>query len=204
MGINRKILFLLFVFGCLHQKGNSQFLKDNYYFISGELGVGNYFGADLNANIVFRQNISLTAGYSSFVRSAKSKPDDYYAGDIAILMFYTIPGPKDKLSNYQMLVGKIINFNSKEKVRLNLSFGIGYSEISYPTNWKYTPSSSWSSNYSYEQSSTSTFSLILKPKVDFLLTRLFGLYISPTCILNRKDNLYFGLNTGVMFGKIRN
>lgn len=204
MEINRKILFLFVVFSFLFQTGNSQFLKNDYFFISGELGVGNYFGADLNLNIVFKQNISLSTGYSSYVRSAKTKPDDYYVGDLAVLMFYTIPGPKDKITSYQIFVGKVLNFKTKKKIRLNPSVGIGYSEISYPTQWEYKPTSSLSSNYTYKQKSTRDFSLIIKPKFEILLTRLFGFSVSPTFILGNKDNVYLGINAGIIFGKMRN
>jgi hypothetical protein len=164
---------------------------------------GNHFGVDLNANLILKQNISLTGGYSTYTRSAKTKPDDYYVGDMAVLMFYTIPGPKDKSSNYQILVGKIINLKSSYKIRFNPSVGVGYTNTSYATQWEYTPSSSWSSNYSYELSSTQTYSLIIKPKVDFLLTKLLGLSLSPVCILNNGNNSYYGINTGIMFGKVR-
>ncbi len=178
-------------------------IKDTYY-LSYELNLGNYLGVDFNLNYVFKNRYSLKLGFSGNVRKPKSQPEDYSAG-LNGLFSVGIENPYDHLLNYRIDFGKIYNLNPQETIRVNFSFGIGYTIIKEPNNWQFTESDAvinLAENYTYSYRSYSTLSFIINPKIEFPFTRFYGLTISPMIQIN-KDRTYFGIGIGQMIGLLR-
>ena len=178
--------------------------KEDTYYLSNELNFGNYFGIDYNLNYVLKNKYSLKIGFSGNVRKPKSQPENY-SGGLSGLFSLGIENPYDHLLNYRIDFGKIYNLNPKGTIRMNFSFGIGYSIIKEPNNWQFVETDAvinLAENYTYSYRSYSTLSFIINPKIEIPFTRFYGLTISPMIQIN-KDRTYFGIGIGQMIGLLR-
>ncbi|WP_418603508.1 hypothetical protein [Hwangdonia sp.] len=201
--MKRKILLIILIV-LNAQLINAQENKKNTYYLSSELNLGNYFGVDYNLNYVFKNNYSLKLGFSGNVRKPKSEPEDF-SGGLNGLFSVGIKNPYDHLLNYRIDFGKIYNFNPEGTIRLNFSFGIGYTIIKEPDNWQFVESDTvinLAENYTYSYKSYNTLSFTINPKIEFPITKFFGLSVSPMLQMN-KDRTYFGIGLGTMLGKLK-
>lgn len=181
--------------------GHAQFYERNAIYSAGELNIGNYIGIDLSLNYVLAEKYSFKIGYTGSIRQPTSQPADYTSGMKGIL-FFGMANPYDQLANYQLGVGRIVNFNKKGTIRANLSVGLGYASIREPGNWERTDSGFLVENYNWDYSKYNTISLIINPKIEFPFTRFYGITVSPMLQLN-KDRTYFGIGIGQMLGFLR-
>ena len=170
-------------------------------YTSGELNFGNYIGIDLNLNYVYKEKYSFKIGYTGNIRKPKSQPDDYSSGLIGILLFGAA-NPYDQLENYQIGVGKIYKLNPSGTIRVNISLGLGYTIINEPENWIKITNGFLAENYIWNYNKYQTFSLLLYPKIEFPLSRFYGLTLSPLLQIN-KDRTYIGMGIGHMIGLLR-
>lgn len=178
--------------------------EENSYYVSTELNLGNYYGLDVNYNYVFQNKYSLQLGFTGNVRKPVTQPENYTSG---LNGFFSagIDTPHDHLLTYKINFGRMYNLNEKGTIRANLLLGVGYSIIKEPENWQYVPSGTiiiLSENYTYSYRKYSTMSLIINPKIEFPVTKHFGLSLSPMAQIN-KDRTYFGIGLGTMIGKLR-
>lgn len=174
--------------------------KHSFYF-SEELGYGNYLGIDLNINYLYLEKYSFKMGYSGNLRQPKSQPYNYSPGFFGVL-FMGLANPFDQLENYQLAAGRIYDLNKKGTIRMNLSLGIGYTTIREPGNWQSTGSHLLQENYTWDYEKYHTLSLIINPKIEFPLSRFYGLTVSPMVQLS-KDRIYFGIGLGQIIGLLR-
>lgn len=182
---------------------NAQFAENNALYATGEMNVGNYFGADLNLNYVWKEKYAFKVGYTGNLRKPKSQPEDFTTGVTGILVF-GLNNPADKLTNLGISAGRIYKINQSGTIRVNLSLGVGYTVYTEPENWKKFNNSvvSIAENYSYDYVKHKAVSLIINPKIEFPFTRFYGLTISPMLQIN-KDRTYFGIGVGSMIGLLR-
>lgn len=176
----------------------------NAYYLYSELNLGNYVGVDFNLNYVINNKYSLKLGFSGNIRKPKSEPENF-SGGLKGLFSVGIENPYDHLLNYKIDLGRIYNLNPKKTIRANLAVGMGYTIIKEPENWELVESDvllNLTENYTYTYRSYSTLSLIISPKIEFPITRFFGLSVSPTIQLN-KDRSYFGIGLGTLLGKLK-
>lgn len=201
--MKRKILLIILIVLNAQLITAQNNTKDTYY-LSNELSLGNYFGVDYNLNYVFKNKYSLKIGFSGNIRKPKSQPKDYSAGLNGLFSVGT-ENPYDHLLNYKIDFGKIYNLNPQETIRMNFSFGIGYTIIKEPNNWQFIESDAvinLAENYTYSYRNYSTLSFIINPKIEFPFTRFYGLTISPMVQIS-KDRTYFGIGIGQMIGLLR-
>lgn len=180
---------------------NAQFSKNNTIYASGEVNIGNYVGVDLNLNYIYKNKYSFKIGYSGNIRNAKTKPNDYSSGFVGAL-FLGLANPYDQIENYQISAGKIYNLNGKGTIRANFLLGIGYTLIKEPENWERINGGFLGENYTWNYENHKTISLIINPKIEFPLTRLYGLTVSPMLQIN-KSRTYFGIGIGQMLGILK-
>jgi hypothetical protein len=193
---------IIFVFLISITTVNAQFKENSTLYTSGELNFGNYIGIDLNLNYVYKEKYSFKIGYTGNIRKPKSQPDDYSSGLIGILLFGAA-NPYDQLENYQIGVGKIYKLNPSGTIRVNISLGLGYTIINEPENWIKITNGFLAENYIWNYNKYQTFSLLLNPKIEFPLSRFYGLTLSPLLQIN-KDRTYIGMGIGHMIGLLRN
>ena len=201
----KQTLILVFLFAGMNIV-NAQFAENNAIYLSGEMGGGNYFNGDLNLNYVYKENYSLKIGYSGNLRKARSQPDDYYSGLIKGVFMFGLANPKDQLDSYHISLGKIVNLNKSRNIRANLLFGVGYTTIIEPENWKKVKGTiidgMLTDNYTWDYEKRHGISFIINPKIEFPITRYWGLTVSPMVQFN-KDRTYFGIGIGSMLGLLK-
>lgn len=198
----KKSILLLFLLIFSSNSVKAQFSENNAIYYSDGLNIGNYFGVDVNLNYVYREKYSVKIGYIYNWREPKSQPGDYSSG-LAKALLFGAAGPHDQMKNYQIAVGKICRLNENRTIRVNLSVGLGYTEIKEPENWHKIASSFLSENYTWNYKKQNTFSLIINPRIEFPFTTIYGLSLSPMLQINRHST-YFGIGVGQMIGLLRN
>lgn len=181
---------------------NAQFMKNDAIYLAAELSIGNYYGADISLNYVYKNTYSFKAGLTINTRNSKTTPNDYSSG---LMQIFTLglSNPTDQIENYQIGVGKIYKLNKKGTIRANITLGLGYTVIIEPENWKYIDNSFLEENYTWNYKKNNTVSLIINPKIEFPIAKFMGLSISPTIQIN-KDRTYYGIGIGSMLGKVKN
>tara|TARA_R110002020_G_scaffold37072_1_gene111729 strand:+ start:2590 stop:3243 length:654 start_codon:yes stop_codon:yes gene_type:complete len=179
----------------------AQFAESNGLYLTTEVGIGNYFGLDMNLNYVLKEKYAFKIGYSGHIRNPHSIPEDYSSGILGLLLL-GLNGPFDYMTNYQLAVGKIYKLNDKGTIRINLNLGVGYMGIREPKNWTRIDGFSVGSDYSWEYGRYYTVGLIINPKIELPFTSTVGITISPMVQIN-KDRAYFGLGIGQMIGVLR-
>jgi len=195
-------IFFIFILVFSFNHVNAQFSEDNAIYHTSEITVGNYLGIDIHANYVLKEKYSFKIGYSGFIRRPKAAPENYTSGLIGILT-YGLANPYDQMETFQILAGKIYPLNKKGTIRVNISLGLGYTIIREPSNWQPLSGSLYIvPNYTYDYQKYNTISLIINPKIEFPITRFYGLTISPMIQVN-KDRTYIGIGIGQMIGLLR-
>ncbi|WP_159023555.1 hypothetical protein [Formosa sp. L2A11] len=180
---------------------NAQFSEHHAIYFSGEINLGNYVGIDYNLNYVYKETYAFKLGYTGNIRTPKSQPKDYGSG-LQGLFSFGFENPYDQIENIQIGVGKIYKLNTNGTIRLNLSAGLGYTIIREPENWQRINDAYLSENYTWNYRKHNTVSLVINPKIEFPVSRFYGLTVSPMLLIN-KDSTYFGIGLGQMLGLLR-
>lgn len=200
------ILFTLLVF-LFSQKLNAQFFENNSIYLSNEILFGNHLGIDVSLNWINKNKISIQSGYSGHISFAKSRPNDYTGGSISLFTLGT-NSPSDKINTFFIKVGKVILLNEKETIRFNLMGGLGITSFREATNWQPLTGSNQGGfisgpNYTFDYQFETLLCVILNPKLEFPLSRVFGLNISPLVEISSK-RVVWGIGVGTMVGNIKN
>jgi len=192
------LLFILFIF---IQSAKAQWLNDNALYLSLDYNMGNYIGLDTNVNYIYNETYSFKIGYTGNLRTPKREPKDFSSGLTGIFTFGLID-PFDTMENYYVGAGRVFKLNAKGSILANISMGIGLTTIKEATNWQEYPGYTFGENYSYQYHRYQTVSLIINPKIEFPLTRIYGLSASPMVQIN-KNRIYFGIGIGQLLGVLR-
>lgn len=197
-----KSILILVLFSVSFVKAQDN--TEEYYYLTSELNLGNYYGVDLNLNYIIQNKYALKVGVSANIRDPKSQPDNYSSGLSGIINIFG-NRPYDHFTNYKIEVGRLYSLNKKGTIRANLALGLGYTILKEPENWQYIESNSWinfAENYSYSYRKHSTISLVITPKIEFPISKYFGFTLSPQLQIN-KDRTYVGIGIGTMLGKLK-
>lgn len=188
------VFFCLTVLFWLPSTAQEDEKEKSKYYISSEVGAGTYmsYGADLN--YILNDRFSFKLGYSGHVRNSKKLPPNLTS---------TISTPRDIMNTFQFMVGHAIYLNpNNKKSRINLAAGIGYTSIEKPTNWEVVnPESNKRAIYMYDKYTEKEASLIIQPKIEFLIERYFGFTVSPTVQISEHET-YIGIGFGSMIGNL--
>ena len=176
---------------------SAQEVEKHLIYYSNEINMGNYIGYGVDINYIYNEKYSAKFGVVGNIRRSTNEPSDYRTGFLGFLV-----GPYETVGSVNLQVGKIYYLNSKRNTRLNAAVGIGYSTVQLVENWESDYGGSFDSNYSYDIVRTDVGSLIISPKLEFPLGRIFGFTISPTAVINNKSS-YYGIGLGYMVGLIR-
>ena len=174
--------------------------KKTRYYVSSEVGVGNYMTYGLDLNYIIKDRYTFKLGYGGYIRNSKDLPSDLSS---------TISTPRDIMNTLQFMVGHTIYLNPSQKnSRINLSAGIGYTSIDKPTNWEPVDFKGTKNvinskvTYLHKNSVEQEASFIFQPKIEFLIERYFGFTISPTLQVSESET-YIGIGFGSMLGKLK-
>lgn len=170
-------------------------------YVSNELGFGNFLSNDLSLNTSLNTNYNLKFGYIGNIRTPESLPKDFSSGLLGLTVFSLGKRPYDRLRNLYVSVGRYFPLDKKGVARLNFSMGLGYTMISKPSNWIKNNNVLLKTNYNWTVKRHSTVSLIINPKIEIQLNRIFGFSISPLIQLNN-DLTYYGVGFGMILGRL--
>ena len=180
---------------------SAQEVEKHLIYFSNELNIGNYFGYSGDLNYVYNEKYSAKIGVVGNIRRPTNQPADYTTGVVGLLSF-GLYGPYQTMGSVNLQVGRIYYLNSKHNTRLNAGVGIGFTTVETVENWESAGGSSFAANYTYDLNTKNTTSLIINPKIEFPLGKVFGFTISPTAVINNKSS-YYGIGLGYMIGVIR-
>lgn len=170
-------------------------------YVSNELGFGNFLSNDLSLNTSLNTNYNLKFGYIGNIRTPESLPKDFSSGLLGLTVFSLGKRPYDRLRNLYVSVGRYFPLDKRGVARFNFSMGLGYTMISKPSNWIKNNNVLLKTNYNWTEKRHSTVSLIINPKIEIQLTRIFGFSISPLIQLNN-DLTYYGVGFGMILGRL--
>ena len=179
----------------------AQEVEKHLLYGSSELNLGNYLGVTTDLNYIYNEKYTAKFGFIANFRTSPNQPRDYNAG-IAGLVTYGIASARETIFSVNLMAGRLYNLNEQKSLRFNAAVGIGYSTIKTIENWQKANSASFTGNYTYDVRNKSTASLIINPKLEIPLGRVFGFTVSPTAVINSESN-YYGIGLGTMIGRIR-
>lgn len=179
----------------------AQEVEKHLAYYSNEINIGNFIGYSGDINYIYNEKYSAKIGFIGNIRRSTNEPSDYRNGAVGFLTFGLF-GPFETMGAVNLQVGKIYYLNSKRNTRLNASIGIGYTSVKVAENWEENTSDDFAANYTYDLVKSDVASLIINPKFEFPLGRIFGFTISPTAVINNKSS-YYGVGLGYMIGVIR-
>jgi hypothetical protein len=171
--------------------------NEHLLYANGDLMVGNSSGGNLGLSFVYKSKLSVEVGYSAgsnqignqvpILKSAvKSNAENK-------------PGSSEMMENFNLMVGRHFNLNSKETIRFVLQGGPGMSMM---MNMADDQQSNNENDYSKNVlTRTKDFSFIVGSKFEFPITDLFGFSAGPTVILNHEKR-YMSFNVGFIYGII--
>lgn len=174
--------------------------EQNLVYLSSELNLGNYIGLSGDINYILNETYTFKFGIVGNIRKPVNQPDDYNAGIIGVLS-YGLVKARDHMQSVNIAVGKLYKLNQSGTLRLNAAAGIGFTNIQSTENWQKIDDATIGTNYTYDVVEKNTVSLIINPKIEIPLGRVFGFTISPMAIINAESS-YYGLGFGSMIGKI--
>lgn len=194
----KNLLFLCITFLiCLPSTAQKKQKNKSKYYISSEVGAGNYMTYGVDLNYVVNDKYTFKIGYGGFVRNSKTLPADLSS---------TISTPRDIMNTLQFMVGHAIYLSpNNKKNRVNLAAGIGYTSIDKPSNWQAVDVDMSKKNppktYMFDTTTEQEASLIIQPKIEFLIERYFGFTVSPTLQISESET-YIGIGFGSMIGNL--
>lgn len=196
-------VFLIALFFTFFSIGevSAQEIEKHLVYLSSELNLGNYVGIATDFNYIYEETYTAKFGLNANFRRSPDQPSDYNSG-LAGLVTYGAASAREITVDVHLMVGKLYNLNARKTLRVNAAVGVGYTSVETVENWQKTGSNFFSGNYTYDIRSKSTASLIINPKLEIPLGRIFGFTVSPSAILNSESS-YYGIGVGYMIGLIR-
>lgn len=194
----KNIAIILFILLFCSNRAEAILGENDEIYFTPAINAGNFYGVNFDLTYVYDEAYSFQIGYSWHLRGAASTPDDYFS-PIGTILFLGLTGPYDKLSNTYFNVGKIIELNEIKTIRANILIGVGITSIRKPTNWEPNGQSSFDNNYTWDIAEYDVFSLVFKPRLEFVIIENFGASLTPTLYYNNKQT-YMGISAGIMLG----
>lgn len=196
----KQFLLIVFITLCTGFSANAQFAENHSLYLGIGPTVGNYSGLDINFNYAFQRSWSAQIGIKTGVRGAKNKPDDFSGGILGILS-RGLTNPKDDITSYQFLVGKMILLDGEEgNFRLNLLTGPSINRFTNSVNFQpSTANGVLLGTYTFEREKDSGIGWMVKPTLEIPLGKVVGFGFSPYANFNSK-NTAFGFDIQLLIG----
>ncbi len=167
-------------------------------YTNGDMMVGTSNGGNLGMSFVYNSKFSVQVGYSATSKQLNGNGSGLKSASSAIDgKFFT---PEKSMENFNVMLGRHFNLNSKETVRLVLQGGPGMSVM---MEWLTPEQNNQSGFVKNSLTRSKDLSVMLNSKIEFPVTSLIGISAGPTMIVNQ-DNSYFAFTLGFMYGIIKN
>lgn len=178
-----------------------KFLKNkstsNALYVTGDVMVGNHNGGDLGLSFVFDKKYCVKIGFSATEKSPVSAPNDFLKSASTDVQKKGVAFENSE--NFYLTFGRVLFFNSKEKVRIILQGGPGITNARTPENWRWEVNNLSESVYVNDITVQKKLSLIVNPKLEFPISSVMGLSFGPMYIYSQ-ENSFFGAGVGLIYG----
>ena len=193
-------LVLILTFLVVGFSAKAQFAENHSLYLGTGFSVGNFDGADLNINYASQRKWSAQFGIKSVSREAENKPLDYSGGFFSAITL-GLGNPKDEITSYQFLGGKMILLGDKKvSTRLNLLTGPSFNQIRRSVNFQRTNESGiFGATYTFDRDQSSGFGWMVKPSLELTFGKVFGLGFNPYLHFNSADFAY-GFDFQILIG----
>jgi hypothetical protein len=168
--------------------------------MSGSLG--KYPGGKYSLEFVNSNKLSYTIGIYEQGRKYGNLPADYRPpSGIFSNFLFGMDYPMEERTTVYFGMGKVFPAD-KGKNRFNLSAGLGYNLLSYPSDFKKITPSGTSENYSYVYKKDYSIGLVINPTADFGVWRFFGLSTGIISVISPNGSSV-GFELSYMLGSVR-
>lgn len=183
-------------------------IKNSPMYIAAGTNIGKVTGVNLVFNLGFYEKNVIGIGIEGSSKESDNVPSDFSC-------FFC--STRTSFNGFSVNYGRIIPLDLKSKVRLKLNAGFGFYKHIYPTNFTYTTitvegdheignifdfSGTWK-QYKYEMKSVGYKAIIIRPQIEFALSRYAGLSLSPLILHIGSKNVNMGTGIEIMLGKLR-
>jgi len=194
----KKIVFVILLCNSIHlanaQNEALTFDENHFIYLGLQGGIGNYYtpSYSIDLNYVYKCKYSAKLLYSEIDSKPKDYPNDHRP-------FKQGLDPTENLRTLELLVGRVFNLNKAGTIRANLSAGVGYAiyRKAVYERWDFSLN-----NYPWHYEDRHPITFILNPKIEFPLTKGWGLVISPMVKINNQ-RVFFGIEFGTIVGLLR-
>jgi hypothetical protein len=196
----KQFLLIIFITLCTGFPVSAQFAENNSLYLGLGPTLGNYSGLDINFNYASQRKWSAQIGIKSGSRASKNKPKDF-SGGILGLLSRGLTNPKDEITSYQFLGGKMILLDGEEgNFRLNILTGPSINRFQNSVNFHpSTANGVLLGTYTFEREKESGIGWMLKPTLEIPLGKVVGFGFSPYANFNSK-NMAFGFDIQLLIG----
>lgn len=196
----KQILLILLITLWTGFSATAQFAENNSLYLGLGPNVGNYSGFDINFNYALQRSWSAQIGIKKGVRGAKNKPDNFSGGILGVLS-RGLTNPKDEITSYQFLGGKMILLDGEEgRFRLNLLTGPSINKFRNSVNFqRVTENGIILGTYTFETEKEQGIGWMVKPTLEIPLGKVVGFGFSPYANFNSK-NMSFGFDIQLLLG----
>jgi len=196
-------LKLLFLGIMISHYASGQILQDRDLYLKMSGSLGNYLGGKISLEYINKKDYSFSLGVYGQGRKYRNLPSDYVppSGMFSVFLF-GMDYPQEEWTTFYISFGKVLKTRS-DIIRFNLSGGLGFNNLKYPSDFrKITPVNS-AENYYYSLHTKNSLGLLINPTVDFVFWKYFG--ISTGLVSNISPNRFsLGIEFSVLFGIVRN
>ena len=184
-------------------KAQDSTLERSGFYLNMDLHLGTHFGGGFGMNIFLDEKNAFQVGYYTLAKRPKEMPSNFHGG-LGGLLTFGLNSPKDKIRTGYFSYARGVYLNSQRTDRALFSVGLGFGTQENKINFiKANTNTFFGPNYTWKTEKVPSISLVLGCRLEFLITKPYGLSaVSPTIIFN-PDNTYVGLSFGQMLGKLR-
>lgn len=169
-----------------------------YFAINGGEANGKFiFGWE--ATIITKKGWGINYGVKASIYESKLLPKDYKPGTGLFGGNYI---PTDEIFIYTFSTTKYFRLK-QNKIIPGLETGITYIDYSFFSTFEHVEQGfDFSSNYRSTHETKHALGLLIKPKLQFILSKNIGVETSAWTILNKIEN-YYGVEVNLLIGRLK-
>jgi len=196
-------LKLVFLGIMISHFASGQILQDRDLYLKMSGSLGNYYGGKISLEYINKKDYSFSLGVYGQGRKYRDLPNDYVSpSGIFAWMSFGLDYPQEEWTTFYITFGKILK-TSNDKIRFNLSGGLDFNNLKYPSDFKKITPVNTSENYSYTYLTKNPLGLIINPTVDFAICKYWG--FSTGLISNISPNrCSLAFEVSLLCGIVRN
>jgi len=170
--------------------------QKHFLYTSGDYVMGQNNGGNLGLSYIYDEKYSISIGYSATNKVEQSLPMEYLKS-AENLTPINDDIPFKNFEDLHILVGRVINLNTSNTLRILLQGGPGISNYREPI-FNIT-----GDQYFHTTQTTKKLCFILNPKLELPLSCTLGFSVGPMYVVNNEQS-YIGVGVGLMYGVLRN